>query len=109
MLYRALQRLSGVCNRGDLTNLAHMEPERIALLVRRGAVAPISPPPLEELPGWEKRAAKLAKYDILTAEQFLEADNAQLCRVLRVKAETVEQYRRDVYESLVVREVPPAF
>lgn len=103
-LYRALTKLSGVCQRGDLTTLAHLTPEKVALLVSRGAVAPVAAPPLAALPGWTSRAGKLAKVGIEDAVQFVQGDPALLARVLHVKAETIDRYRESLLDLMTIRE-----
>lgn len=103
-VYRALRNLSGVCQRGELTRLAHLNAEQIAKLMNVGAVAPIAAPPLAELPEWAIRAGKLAKLGITDVEQLLEVDAAQVAKTLRVKVETARQYQRDAEQWLVIRE-----
>lgn len=105
-IYRALNNLSNVAKRGELTRLSHLTPEQIAKLERVGAVAPIATPPLSELPEWAIRAGKLAKAGISTAEQFLEADVEAITKVLRVKPETAQQYQQEVETFLVIRAEP---
>lgn len=103
-IYRALNTLSGVCQRGDLTRLTHLTPEQIAKLERVGAVAPISSPPLAVLPEWAIRAGKLAKAGIVTVEQLLEAEAESVAKTLRVKVETAKQYQADAEQFLVIQE-----
>ena len=103
-LYRALRRMTGVAQRGELTTLGHLNEEQIAKLIRVGAVAPISAPPLSELPGWASRAGKLAKIDILDVEQLAEADLKVIGKALRVKEETAARYQAEVKQYLVIPE-----
>lgn len=106
MIYRALNNLSGVAQRGELTRLSHLSSEQIAKLEKVGAVAPVAAPPLSELPDWAIRAGKLVKAGILDAAAFLEADAAAIAKALRVKPETAQQYQQDVENFLVIHEVP---
>jgi hypothetical protein len=104
--YRALSNLSGVARRGELTPLTHLNAEQIAKLERVGAIARIGAPPLSELPGWAIRAGKLAKVDILTAEELLEAPLEVIVKALRVKPETAAQYQQDIAGFLVIQDEP---
>lgn len=103
-VYRALRNLSGVCRRGELTRLDHLNAEQIGKLAKVGAIAPISAPPLAELPGWAVRAGKLAKVEIADAEQLIEADARVVAKALRVKVETARQYQQDVQQYLVIEQ-----
>ena len=100
-LYRALSKLSGVCERGALTPLAHLTPEQIAKLEHAGAVARVSAPPLAELPNWSARAGKLAKVGILDAEQLAEADVKLIRSALRVKEEIARRAQQDALSFLM--------
>ena len=100
-LYRALQRLSGVCERGALTPLSHLTPEQIAKLEQSGGVARVSAPPLSELPGWSARAEKLAKVGLHDAEQLIEADPKLIRSALRVKDETAQRYQQEARSFLM--------
>lgn len=101
-LYRALFNLSGVAQRGELTQLTHLKLEQIAKLEQSGAVSRVSAPPLAALPDWEKRAVKLQNIGIVDVEQLVEADPAQIAKALRVKAETAVQLQRDAEQFLFV-------
>lgn len=101
-IYRALRALSGVCRRGELTRLTHLDAGQITKLAKVGAIAPISAPPLAELPGWAARAGRLAKVDITDAEQLLEAEARVVAKALRVKVETAAQYQQDIQQFLVI-------
>lgn len=99
-LYRALSRLSGVCERGALTSLSHLTPEQIVKLEKAGGVARVSPPPLAELPGWEKRADKLAKFGIADVEQLIEADVQTVRKALRVKEDVALRTQQEARSFL---------
>lgn len=101
-LYRALRRLSNVAERGDITALAHLTAAQIDKLFQVGAIAPVSAPPLAELPGWSTRAGKLRKVDIQDADQLVEADVGVVAQALRVKVETAMRYQEEVRAFLVI-------
>lgn len=101
-IYRALNTLTGVARRGELTRLEHLKPEQIAKLERVGAVSRIAAPPLAELPNWRIRAGKLAKIGVTDAEQYLEAAAADVSKALRVKPETEARYRQEIQAWLTI-------
>jgi len=101
-LYRALNNLSAVARRGELTRLAHLTAEQVAKLERVGAVARVAAPPLSELPDWAIRAGKLAKIGIEDAEQYLETEPSAIAKALHVKPETEARYREEITSYLVV-------
>lgn len=79
--YRALSKLaagSHTINRGAIFPAHYLRPEVLAALDGRH-ISRISAPPLAEVPGWSRRAQKLADAGIFEAEQFLDAvDNGEL-------------------------------
>lgn len=101
-IYRALKALSGVAQRGALVRLAHLSADQVAKLVAVGAVAPIASPPLDALPNWKTRAAKLKKLDITDVEQLLEADPATVAAATRLKPETVARWQAEAERFLTV-------
>ena len=76
--------------------------EHIAILEKKGLIARISTPPLEIFPGWKVRSGKLAKAEIVTAEQFLEAPDEELAKILKVKPDTIAKYKDEVIGLLSI-------
>lgn len=110
MLYRVHKRLYVGKGRflepGSATRLQWLRPPQIARLGERGAVSEMMPPPLEALPGWGRRAARLAEVGVTDAAQFLDADGEELAQALGVKASTVGRWQAEVMNWLIV-DVPP--
>ncbi len=86
--------------------IARMElsPDAEAKLIAGGCVATIASPPLAILPGWERRAARLAKHDIEDGLQLMEADAEGLAKLLRIKPATVEAWQEEIETWLVPRQ-----
>ena len=84
----------------DLEGEYKIKPKVIDVLIERGAIARVSTPPLEVLPGWAYRARRLSSKGIETVEDLLRSDTATLAEVLGVKPETVETYKTEARESL---------
>lgn len=104
-LYRVLKPLSRNEKRieaGQITALAWLKPEQVAVLVERRAVSRLATPPLVELPGWERRGKRLAKLGLVSAEQFLESDTEVLTDELGVRATTVGKWKDEVMAWLVI-------
>ena len=102
-LFRVLVALSKggtVIPAGSFTRLEWLKPAQQAVMSEVGAVSEVATPPLEMLPGWSTRAAKLAAVGIVDVVQFLEADTETIGQALRRKAEAVEGYRRELYRWL---------
>ena len=96
----ALSKGTTIIPAGSFTRLEWLRPAQQDVMVETGAVSEVAAPPLEMLPGWSTRAAKLALVGIVDVVQFLEADTETLRDVLHRKAETVESYRRELYSWL---------
>jgi hypothetical protein len=75
--------------------------KNLDILVKVGALARVSTPPLLELPGWTKRAEKLAGGGIITVEDLLDADPKKVARLFGYKTTSgVERWKTEVVEWL---------
>ena len=100
-LYRVLKSLAKgdtIIPAGMIDALAGISQESLDILVRRGKISRIAPPPLAELPGWKRRADRLKDIEVLDAEQFLEADEHLLASRLGVRPRTVRRYKQALLE-----------
>jgi len=102
MLYRILRNLSTGPRRGDIVDERHFKnAEIIDILIGVNAIAPVSGPPLTELPGWERRAQILAEHGIENTMTFIETDNAALMGIFNYKREaTIEKMKEEVRKGL---------
>jgi len=104
-LYRVLKPLSRNEKRieiGQITALAWLKPEQTAVLVERRAVSRLATPPLVELPGWARRAKRLDKLGIVTAEDFLEAPDQEVAFEMKVRVQTVAKWKQGIHSWLVI-------
>lgn len=105
-LYRVIENLRRnvtLIPAGSLITAEGWKEADIAALVVGGAVSKIAGPPLELLPGWERRGKFLAeKYGIEDAVQFLDTDDKFLSEELHVSVEAVQRYKKEVMRWLVV-------
>jgi len=74
-IYRVLKRLSTGQQPGDIVHDTDFRDGVALILYERKILSLISGPPLTELPGWTRRAELLAEVDVVTADQFLDADD----------------------------------
>ncbi len=84
----------------DLEGEYKIKPSTIEILIKNGAIAKVSTPPLEVLPGWAYRAKRLASKGVETVEDLLKSDTEALAGELGLKPETVETYKTEARESL---------
>lgn len=108
-MYRIIKNLDykgKVLPPGSLSALAHLSPKTIALLLERGVIRQAQSPPLVTLAGWQHRAKRLAEIDIVTIEQFLAADPAEIGQHLRVRPPSVNRWRTELTEW-TEQEAPP--
>jgi hypothetical protein len=85
-----------VIPRGALHRLEKISGVGIEKLLAKGAIHEVQGPPLEVLPGWTKRAQRLARAGIVDAAQFLGADLAQVAAFMGVKPATVLRWMDEV-------------
>ena len=115
-IYRAINDLAcgnktgardGVLYAGSITRLEWLRPEQIGRLLAIGAVSRAATPPLMVLPGWKLRAGKLQQIGIVTVEDLLEADVAQVMEHMEVKrAETIEKWQAQATQEILVSAKP---
>lgn len=92
---------------GDIIMDGQFKPKSISGLLANNKIAPVATPPLSELPGWGKRAEKLAGIDIKTAADFLDADTEKIRAQFNLKgAYTIEKWKEEVRSYLVVSVLP---
>jgi hypothetical protein len=106
-LYRVLRNLDGpggqgIVYAGTLDTLDWLPERNIAILLGIDAVAETTAPPLEILPDWKRRAARLAKVDIITAADLLTADTKELATKIKASQTTIEDWKTEVREWLTV-------
>ena len=93
MLYRVVQDLmrkdGSVVKTNELTRLQWLPERARNMLLKRDAVALVSAPPLEIIPGWATAAKRLAEHGIYDIVDFLDADDEALSRTLRLDVDEV--------------------
>ena len=115
-VYRAVNDLAcgnkpgargGILYAGSLTRLEWLGADGIARLLDVGAVSRVATPPLAALPGWKVRAGKLQQIGIVTVEDLIEADIAEVKAHMEVMREsTVEKWIQEARDAILVSAVP---
>jgi hypothetical protein len=70
MYFRILQNIAtkgGYIKRGDICRLG-MKEKHLERLIQVGAISPLYPPELDDLPGWEERQKILKRHKITTVD-----------------------------------------
>ena len=100
MIYRALRDL-GVGKKtigsGELFHSDRLKPEALAILEAQDKIAPANLPPMAALPRWKSKTAALNKINVVTAGDFLEADNGALAKALKLTEAEVVQAKAEMY------------
>jgi hypothetical protein len=108
-VYRVLKRLDrgskGVLECGILIIDRDWPSNYIDRLVEVQAIAPVSAPPLNVLPGVGERDEALTSVGIETIDQLLEASDEGLMRALDIDAIQLAQLRADVVRWLTVTDL----
>lgn len=102
-MYRVLRKLhfrGKVILRGVLLSGDKFTPEVYDKLQAVGAIAPVSTPPLAELPGWGRRAVRLGKIGIVTIIQLMECKEVEVGEKLHVRPDTVLEWRKEALRWL---------
>jgi len=85
-----------ILKEGDLA------PKTVTILLRKGVIAEVSPPPLQVLPGWKLRGSKLIKIGIVDAVQLVEGDATVVAKALHMTREGVVKWQQDAWNYLIV-------
>lgn len=97
-MYRLLRNLAfgeRIVRRGSIKKLGIPEDD-IAILLERGAIAPVSSPPIEEIPMWEGRAVELEEIGIVFVEHLLEANEAEVAEHMGTTKETIQKWKEEL-------------
>lgn len=101
MLYRVLRDLSTGHKFGDAVRGDRFKPDVLRALLKANALCPISGPPLRHLTGWARRAELLEPVGIVTALEFLDADDDVIRQAWGHKtARAVEKARGELEQLL---------
>jgi len=105
-VYRILKNLDagglGIIQKGEFRTLYWAGEGNITKLKQVGAVAEIHPPPLAILPGWQLRAEKFSKIDVLDAGQFLETNVSALAKAVNVRLKTIDKWKEEIKAFLTI-------
>ena len=98
-MYRVHKRLSKgktMIEKGAFSMLDWLPESGIAKLTLKGAISKVRAPPLMVLPAWTLRAKRLKPFDIIDAEQFLEADPLDLAEKIGAQERTIHKWRDEL-------------
>ena len=98
MLYRIFETLDvrgNYVEAGCVDSLRELSDRVIGILMARQKIAPISPPPMDKLPGWGLRAERFGKVgiDVLT---FLEMSDDELAALIECDPRSIAIWRMDL-------------
>jgi len=107
MLYRVIRALAvkaSVIPPGEIIRSGTLKGSTIELLVRKGTIQPVSPPPLSALTGWQHRAERLAVVGVHSVIDLVECDIDEIARHCGVSPGLVTRWQTAALEWLQ----PPA-
>lgn len=105
--YVVLERLSTRQPIGTAVKETDFKPGVAEILVRKGALAPLHTPPLSELPGWTRRSEILRAIDVVTIQDFLDADEERVAQLFNYQSATIRKWKRDVQEWITATQPAP--
>ena len=97
-MYRLLDNLGGELQKGTLQTLSHLSPKAIKALLAKDRIAEWQSPPLEVLPGWQRKAEVFAEVGITTVAQLVMADPEELLKRLEIPAMALESCLEEVIQ-----------
>jgi len=99
-VYRVLRPLSTGHKVGDLLFKEDLEKISVGPLVEANAISEVRCPPLSVLPGWEERAEVLKRYNIVKADEFVEACDTLLRFIFRQPPRVIRNWKEEVIELI---------
>lgn len=99
MIYRVLRNLDTGHKPGDFVKDRRFNKKTVKILIRVGALAPVSAPPLRVLSGWSLRADRLGDAGI-DAIKFLEMGNDEIAEKIDANPRAVAKWRADLKGQL---------
>ncbi len=108
-LYLVLQDLGPFRDGTVLPEYTTSELKRVSesakeILLNKGAIAEISTPPLEILPGWEEKAEVFKEVGIETIGDLVTADVEEVAQELHVPAEGIQEAADEARDWMTVKE-----
>ncbi|MDD5517861.1 MAG: hypothetical protein PHV98_00735 [Candidatus Omnitrophica bacterium] len=95
--YRSLTKLdaghNNVIDEGIVFNERRLSSKAITILAEMGRIAEVSFPPLDVIPGWKVRAAKVKE---ISTQEFLDAPNNVLAVKMKTKPDTIEAWKAEI-------------
>jgi hypothetical protein len=76
-------------------NDARLKAEARDQLIKSGTLAPVTTPPLSELPGWEERAETLQRVGVITITDLLAVNVAGLAKSLKRTPRTIRDWQSE--------------
>lgn len=103
--YRIRTPLSygGTILHANTVHYLRLKPENISKLIELGHIAPISTPPVQEIPELEQYAERLNNLGIHTLKQFLEANPDKVKSIWRRK-DHVESHKQNIIQKYLLVE-----
>lgn len=110
-LYRVLRRLAhkDTYIQPGTVAILPFKASDLAILETRGAIAPVSTPPLAVLPGWSEKAKAAQKHGIVTVADLLDAlhtNRAQVARWLRVSVDDAAAMQQSLIKEWLIAPPP---
>lgn len=95
MLYRVLRALDTGHLPGDVVSGDKFKDTSLPILVRVGALSPVSAPPLDTFPGWKLRAERFteAGYDAIG---ILKTDDETLAEAIGSNIQSIQRWRAEL-------------
>jgi hypothetical protein len=95
--YRSLRDLNAgnnnIITEGIVFKESRLSPKAVTILAEMNKIATVSFPPLDVIPGWKIRAAKVKN---LSTEEFLDAPNDELAVKMKSKPDTIESWKAEI-------------
>ena len=108
MIYRVLRplsvgsKLNGIVEPGGTISEDRLGWRVAQILLAKGAISPISAPPLDVLPGWSLRAKRFeaAGYDALS---LLEGDDETIASETSYNVRSITKWKQELKDFLLIK------
>jgi hypothetical protein len=76
--------------KGTLQELKQVSPKSLEALLKNGRIVKWGAPPLEALPGWERKSRAFEEVGVVTVADLIAADVEELSKRMNVSEDTLQ-------------------
>ena len=98
-VHKDLQYGKGIISKGCVHPLDGLRQKNVDILVKKGVIAVFNMPPMDQLPGWQLRGPRFAKYDI-DIHRFFGMSDDEIATIIGSRPYVIAKWRAELRRIL---------